>query len=322
MTTTPGPDGPGQDEAGAGTGPAPDPAWQRVSRYDRRAEIVAVEELTPTGTVRIVLRVVDSGPFSFSPGHFVALREDVPGHGVRRSPYCIFSPPGKGRRFELLVRVFPEGPLSQHLASLGRGAPIHFRGPSGRSMVPRGEQAETELVLLATGVGISPFYSLCHLILAEGYTGRLRLYWGLRLIEDICLSDELDGLVARHPNFTYEISLSRPPSRWPGLRGRLTESVPPLLDALGGKRFYLSGNGAMVEEMELALTGLGVDRASIHEERFFNVRHRPDPGVMEAILARFVAHDLFSPQSDLLAHGRLFPLERDRLGVRFEGGDS
>lgn len=309
---------PGLEEEGSG--PPADPAWQRVSRYGRRAEVVAVQPLTQTGTVRIVLRVTDGAPFVFSPGHFVALKEDVPGHGPRRSPYCIFSPPQPDPDFELLLRVFPEGPLAQYLASLGPGDPIHFRGPSGRSMVPGQSDPEVELVLLATGVGVSPFYSLCRHLLSRGYPGRIRLYWGLRLVEDICLSDELGELADRHPNFAYEISLSSPPARWRGLRGRLTESVPPLLERLGGKRFYLSGNGAMVEEMENALTSLGVDRTSIHEERFFNVRHRPDPAVLEAILARFVAHDLFSPQSDMLAHGQLFPLERDRLRSRSKGG--
>lgn len=300
--------------------PAQDPDLARASRYGRRAEVVAVEPLTGTGTVRIALRVTDGGPFAFSPGHFVALKEDVPGHGPRRSPYCIFSPPGPGPDFDLLLRVFPEGPLSQYLASLDPGDPIHFRGPSGRSMVPAQVHPDMELVLLATGVGISPFYSLCHHLLSGGYRGRIHLYWGLRLVEDICLSDELNELADRHHNFGYEISLSRPPPRWRQLRGRLTESVPPLIERLGGKRFYLSGNGAMIEEMENALTSLGVDRTAIHEERFFNVRHRPDPAVMEAILSRFVAHDLFSPQSDMLAHGRLFPLERDRLRAEKQGG--
>jgi ferredoxin-NADP reductase len=89
--------------------------------------------------------------------------------------------------------------------------------------------------------------------------------------------------------------------------------VPPLLETLGGKRFYLSGNGAMAEEMELALSGMGVDRALMHQERFFNARYRADPAVVDAIIDRFVAHDLFSPRAEAQAP-LLFAIERDVHG--------
>lgn len=296
--------------AQAGTsGTESDEMWRKANRYDRRSEIVAVDWLTETGTVQITLRVTDDAPFAFWPGHFIAVEEEIPDLGPRRSPYCLFSPPSTDRRFELLIRVFPEGPLSQLLASLEPGDRLDFRGPSGRSMVPR--DPDTELVMVGTGVGISPLRSLCRHLLAQGDRRRMRLFWGLRLTDDICLVDELDGLAARHRNFTYQISLSQPPPGWSQLRGRVTESVPPLLETLGGKRFYLCGNGAMVEEMEVALTGRGVDRHSIHEERFFNVRHQPDRATMEAIMSRFVADDLLERRTSLLSDDVLFPLQRD-----------
>lgn len=289
------------------------PTWARVSRYDRRAEVVAVERLTETGTVKITLKVSDDRPFVFSPGHWIGIEEDVPGVGVRRSPYCILSPPpaDDDRTFAILPRVFPEGPLATHLASRRRGDPIHFRSPAGRSMLPR--EPDHDLILLATGVGISPFYSLCHHLLAQGERRRIELYWGLRLTDDICLLDDLDALAARHPNFTYQISLSQPPPGWSQLRGRVTESVPPLLERLGGKLFFLSGNGAMVEEMETALSFRGVDRTVIHGERFFNIRHRPDPATMDATVSRFIAHDLDAGLT-LDDPALIFPLHRDVHG--------
>jgi NAD(P)H-flavin reductase len=279
--------------------PALDPelTWGEVSRYDRRAEVVATELLTATGTARISFRTIDERPLTFSPGQWIALEDEVPGVGPRRSPYCIYSPPSDDGRFELLIRVLPDGPLSGHLASLEPGYPINFRGPRGRSIMPRAP--ETELVMLATGVGIAPLYSLCRHLMAQGESRPMHLYWGLRLTDDICLLDELNELVEGLPNFAYDITLSQPPDDWPYLRGRVTESVPPLLQRLRGKRFYLCGNGAMVEEMELALCSVGVDRTSISEERFFNLKHRADRAVMEAIRDRFVAEDLVSGDTRL-----------------------
>ena len=178
---------------------------------------------------------------------------------------------------------------------------------------------ESELVLVATGVGVSPFHALLLDVLRGGDRRRIRLFWGLRLVDDICLTEELDALAASYPNFTYRISLSQPSDDWTGLRGRLTESVPPLLEALGGIRYYLSGNGAMAEEMEMALSAVGVDRAFIHQERFFNARHHAEAAAVDAIVARFVAHDLFSPHAELQAP-LLFAVERDIHGRTY--GDS
>lgn len=287
--------------------------WAEESRFPRRASLVGVDRLTTTGTVRIRAQVVDDQPFEFKPGQFVTIREDVPGVGQEHSPYCLFAPQHDDRTFELLIRVFPEGPLSQHLASLPEGSTLHFRGPSGRSMLPK--EPETDLVLLATGVGISPYHSLFHELLRSGDRRRIRLYWGLRLVDDICLTDDLDQLTADLPDFRYAISLSQPPAEWTGLRGRLTSTVPGLLEKLGGTRFYLAGNGAMAEEFEIALSDQGVDRSLIHQERFFNARHVADQSTLDAMNARFVAHDLFSPLAESQAP-LLFHIERDVHGRR------
>jgi NAD(P)H-flavin reductase len=279
--------------------PALDPelTWREVSRYDRRAEVLGTEWLTGTGTVRISFRTIDERPLTFLPGQWIALEDEVPGVGPRRSPYCIYSPPSDDGFFELLIRVLPDGPLSGHLASLDAGYPINFRGPRGRSIMPK--EPDTELVMMATGVGIAPLYSLCRHLMEQRDPRPIHLYWGLRLTDDICLLDELNELVEGLPDFAYDITLSQPPDEWPYLRGRITESVPPLLERLRGKRFYLSGNGAMVEEMELALCSVGVDRTFIFEERFFNLKHRADRAVMEAIRDRFVAEDLVSGDTRL-----------------------
>jgi hypothetical protein len=66
---------------------------------------------------------------------------------------------------------------------------------------------------------------------------------------------------------------------------------------LGGKHFYLVGNGRMTEEMSVALSDMGVDERLIYQEVYFNSKYRPDPQSLDAIRARFVASDLFSPYS-------------------------
>ena len=281
--------------------------WFADSRYRRRARVTSVAPLTSTGTVRVRLEVVDGQPFHFAPGQFVGVEAHFKGLGYRRSPYCILSAPGDEPVFDLLVRVVPQGPLSGHLASLRPGDEVAFRGPTGRSMVP--PDHDRALVLLATGTGVAPFYSLAQHLLESGYTAPITLWWGLRLAEDVCLTEELDRLATTYANFSYAVSLSRPTGDWTGLRGRLRESVPSLIPALGGTRFYLAGNGAMLEEMALALSDLGVDQKYIYKEPFFNGIHDPDPEVVAEIRERFVATDVYSPYAN--RRGSAFDLDLD-----------
>lgn len=272
---------------------APERRLQRVDRYDRRAVVTNHETLTPTGTVRLSFRVVDDRPFAFVPGYFIGIKADCGDYGMRKSPYCLVSAPNDDATFQLLVRLVPEGPLSYYLGGLEVGDVIGFRGPSGRSMVPK--EDGTGLVLLATGVGIGPFLGLVRHLADSGFERPMQLYWGLRLVEDICLLDELDDLARRCPGFGYRLTLSRPAPQWDGLRGRLTESVPDLLSTLGNKRYLLVGNGCMTQELAAVLSDLGVDERLIHQEVYFNVKHRPEAETLAEIRSRFVASDLFSP---------------------------
>ncbi|MGH9190618.1 MAG: ferredoxin--NADP reductase [Acidimicrobiales bacterium] len=275
---------------------APERKLRIVDRYNRRAVVTGRETLTSTGTIRLSFQVVDDEPFDFDPGRFIGIHTTIAGVGPRRTPYCLVSLPNPDRTFQLLLRLVPEGPLSRYLGARREGDAIAFRGPLGRSMVPKTN--DETLNLLATGVGIGPFLGLIRLLVRQGSTQPVRLYWGLRLAEDVCLLDELDELESTHPDFRYYITLSQPPSGWTGLRGRITETVPPHMATLGASRFYLVGNGAMIDEMAAALSDLGVDRTAIYAEAYFNARYRADPEVVAAVRNRFVAHDLFSPHTD------------------------
>ncbi len=265
--------------------------WFTKPRYRRRARITSVTPVTSTGTVRVGFEVVDGAPFDYVPGQFVGIEQHFEGFGYRRSPYCILSTPTGEPVFELLIRVVAAGPLSVHLGQARVGDDVAFRGPTGRSMLPRDDDRDRQLVLLATGTGVSPFVSLARYLVHRESTRPTQLWWGLRLEDDICLTDELDELRAASPHFDYAISLSHPSPRWAGLRGRITESVPPLLPTVSDRLYYFAGNGAMIAEMALALSDVGVNARFFHKEPFFDASHDPDPATVAAIRARFVATD-------------------------------
>lgn len=264
----------------------------KTARLQRRARLDSHRELTTTGTVLLTFSVLDNQPFSFKPGQFVAIDFDHPDLGYRRSPYCLYGASSDQSRFELLVRVVPQGPVSIFLTTLEVGDVVSFRGPSGHSMVPR--EPDTHLILIATGVGLGPCRCFLHHLSNTEPSRRVTLYWGLRLEEDVCLLDELLMLERRLDNLDWHISLSAPSRDWPPLQGRVTETVPPLLETVADKHFYLVSNGAMISEMSAALREIGVPGDRIYEESFFNHRHRPSEDDVRSIVDRFAADDLMT----------------------------
>lgn len=291
---------------------AMDENWFGSSRFKRRARVVANEPLTSTGTFLLRLEAVDGEPFDLAPGQFVGIEAHFEGRGYRRSPYCILSAPSDAPRFDLMVREVADGPLSLYLSELQPGDEVLFRGPTGRPMAPR--FSDRELVLMATGTGVAPLICLARHLLETDYPHPISLFWGLRQADDVCLTDELDALAATYERFTYAITLSQPPADWAGLRGRLGDSVPPLLPTLGGKRYYLVGNGAMLEEMGMALSDMGVVQQHVYKEPYFDPIHQPDREVVARIRERFVATDLFSAYA--ARRGSEFDADRDIEAAR------
>jgi hypothetical protein len=49
------------------------------------------------------------------------------------------------------------------------------------------------------------------------------------------------------------------------------------LATLGARRYYLAGNGAMLEEMTIALPGMRVDHRYIYEEPYFTASTKTTP---------------------------------------------
>ena len=113
------------------------------------------------------------------------------------------------------------------------------------------------------------------------------LYIGFRDEADIGPRPELEALAAKFPNFHWTPTLTQPATEWEGLRGRVTESVPPLVAKPRETHFHLVGNGAMIVEMEAALAKIGVPRELVTHEYYFNWDAEATEEVALAIAGRF-----------------------------------
>jgi ferredoxin-NADP reductase/ferredoxin len=231
---------------------------------------VVVESWRPLNhTVCEVRFFVESGPFEFKPGQYLIFH--VPnrqeGKVIRRS-YSISTPPSERGHFEVCVRAVSGGHGSNYVHRLRPGRKLKVEGPFGDFVLD--ENSKKDILLIATGTGMSPIRSMLTHLLYQRSDRRIRLFFGLRHEGDLFYTDLLRGLAAHYPGFEYHITLSQP-SAWGGHRGRVTDLLGKMISAkdAANTEVYMCGSHAMIRSCAEQLRALGFPEDAVKHEQFY-----------------------------------------------------
>lgn len=213
--------------------------------------------------------VVEGGGLSFRPGQYLIFH--VPGidQVVRRS-YSISSTPSNTGRFEICVRAVSGGFCSNYIHRLRPGDCIQVEGPYGEFCLE--EHSPREILMVATGTGISPIKSMILYLLEHKSPRRVRLFFGLRNVSDLFYQDLFRGIAVNHPSIEPSIILSQPDlDRWDGPCGRVTDLIRQQVTEKDAERSeaYLCGGRPMIDDVKALLMGKGMGANHIHHENFF-----------------------------------------------------
>ncbi|MEK7467976.1 MAG: FAD-dependent oxidoreductase [Planctomycetota bacterium] len=252
----------------------------------RRATVLSNREFA-RGSRWITLRAEDEHPVPYEPGNVLALRIGEGGTALKHA-YTVTWADASARTFSVIYRVIPTGRMTPRLAALGPDGFVEFSGVHHNPIRREVNSRARQVVGLATGTGVGPLFGYFRYVLENGLEMRpLSLFVGFREEQDVGPRAELDALSAAYSNFKWAPTLSRPESAWTGLRGRLGESVPPLIHRPRETHFHLVGNGAMLVEMEAALAKAGVPGDFVSDEYYFNWDEEASDDVVDRIAARF-----------------------------------
>lgn len=181
-------------------------------------------------------------------------------------PYTPVSTNAMLGHFELLVKVYPGGAASQHLAQLPVGGSVEFKHipVNVKVQYPFGVR---KLVMIAGGTGVTPMIQALHAILGStADETRVTLLYSNKEEKDILARGLLESWQKAHPHKLQIVhTLTREPSAsgWSGHRGRidsafLREHLPRphtnvQIFVCGPPSMYESLSGARAEK---ALTGV------------------------------------------------------------------
>ncbi|CAH0056685.1 unnamed protein product [Clonostachys solani] len=140
-------------------------------------------------------------------------------------PYTPISDEDAKGHLDLLVKKYPDGPMSTHIHSLEVGQELNIKGP-----LPKyawSENKHSHIGLIAGGTGITPVFQLARAIFKNpNDKTKVTLIFGNVTEEDILLKKELSELENTYPQrFRAFYVLDKPPKDWSGNSGFITQEL-------------------------------------------------------------------------------------------------
>ena len=210
----------------------------------------------------------------FLPGQHVIIRfPDLEGdqRGKMRH-FSISTSPLEGKYIGITTSIEPmDSPFKRKLDSLDRGEEVDVFGAIGKFIFEPSLWKERIIVLVAGGIGITPFRSMIKYALSMNGNFRIRLLYSGKTSNSLIFRKELDGLATGDSRLKIFYTVTGEPEGSGNLhRGRVDqEFIRANVEELDNAMFYICGPPRMVdEETRVIVSDLGVDRNRIRTEQF------------------------------------------------------
>lgn len=172
--------------------------------------------------------------------------------------------------FILIATRMRASAFKRTVAELPLGTRVNFRGPLGSFTLP--QDAANPLVLIAGGIGITPFRSMIKHATEYQLRHRLTLIYSNRTPQEAPFLDELRDWDMANPNFRFIPTITSPEAsalRWTGRTGYVDAAfLRETLEDLDRHIFYAAGPPRMVHGVKQALLEAGVAENRFRTEEF------------------------------------------------------
>ncbi len=217
------------------------------------------------GVFTLTLALARGGIPHFIAGQFITVY--FPGSGVAEGKAYSMSSDPKESSISITVRAI--GEFSNRLCALHPQDSITASLPYGYFS---SEDNNSELVLIAAGIGITPFRSIIRDALGKNPIRKIALFYTSETMADIVFKNELDELQASHQNFVVHYFITRESNVRAGMTNRRMCVDDILAEAkhFDKTEFLICGAIAFVRDFWRGLHAGGVPADAIYTEAFFS----------------------------------------------------
>ncbi|PAU80539.1 ferredoxin--NADP(+) reductase [Halovibrio salipaludis] len=215
--------------------------------------VTGIDQVTPS-VKTFTLEHTEGIPLPcFSGGsHVVVTMKDAQGQVCHRNPYSLTSPPDDGRCYRISVRrddAGRGGSLFMH-ERVGEGDFLDISAPV--NLFPLNVLARRH-VLIASGIGITPFLAQMHELRQRGVPYELHYQF-----RDDDGAPYRDAIAAREPTASF----------YESDQGEYLDPLAILRDQPLGTHVYVCGPAGLINDVSAAATKLGWPPRHVHSEAF------------------------------------------------------
>lgn len=201
--------------------------------------------------------------FRFVAGQFVTVF--FPHLGVSEGKAYSLSSIPEDNYFSLTVKDI--GPFSHALCSLSIGDMVTISLPYGYFYT---EEIDTNIILLASGIGISPFRSLVVSLLKQNPERKITLYYSEPYYSSAIFLALFEDLRSTYAQFRYVVHITQETISGEHVRfGRISPHEVVKIHREGKNEYFVCGSTSFVKDMWKGLKETGVPEESIYTEAFF-----------------------------------------------------
>ncbi|USN96068.1 MAG: hypothetical protein H6797_03245 [Candidatus Nomurabacteria bacterium] len=232
--------------------------------------VVEDAEQITASTLLLSLKSKDKFPFTFQPGQYAAISFS---HNFRPTParcFSIVSSPTQQETLQFSMRT--RGRFTTALSKVKKGDIVKVRGPFGGFVFDA--ERDKDVVLLAGGIGITPFMSMVRFASTIHADCDIVLVYSCASQDDVPFRSELIKMQDQNPRLKVVFVIGHGPvdkfEKQEVKSGRIT---PELLDEVtghhyGDKTFFLCGPPPFINAAISTLRAKDVSRSQIMTEAF------------------------------------------------------
>lgn len=183
--------------------------------------------------------------------------------------FTISSSPLDKEKISFTTKII-QSDFKKALLKLKENEEIKIFGPMGKFIIE--ETDSRERILIAGGIGITPFHSILTYASSKNLTIPFTLLVSFSVPEEMVFYEEMTELAKIHKNIRVVYTITRPEEsriQWNGEKGRISEDlIKKYCRNLLNSIFYVVGPPAMVESSQKMLEEMQIPAENIKVELF------------------------------------------------------
>ena len=223
-----------------------------------------IQDIIPRTTDITSFRFPRPVDLNYKPGQFffVALKQD----GKELNKHFSFSSSPTEAGFIEFTKRLTDHEYSMALKAAKVGDWARIDGPYGEFTFD-GEYPK--IALLAGGIGVTPFISICKNATDKHLPSQITLFLGCRTENDIPFLQELEGMQQSNRNLKLHFVVNQPGPDWKGATGIITaDMIQKELPNYKDNIFYCCGPPGMVTAMGKLIDSIGLPKTQLKLEYF------------------------------------------------------